>query len=73
MQTRFNATVVFFRIDEGKSLKKEFDEMISDLKIIYELLALYISEQNNYFQRKDEILTMKTLIMRIRYNFSKFI
>ena len=44
MQTRFNATIVFFRIDEKKSPKKEFDEMISEMKIIYELFVSYISE-----------------------------
>ena len=72
MQTRFNATVVFFRTDKEKSLKKKFDEMISNLEIIYELFALYISEQNDYFERKKRILTMKTRIMRIRINLSRY-
>ena len=65
MQTRFNATVVFFRIDKEKSLKKEFDKIISVLKIVYKLFALYIFEQNDYFERKEKVLTMKTRIMRI--------
>ena len=73
MQTRFDAIVVFFPIDEEKSLKKEFDEMIFEMKIIYESFALYISKQNDYLERKEEILSMKTGIMQIWINFSKYL
>ena len=34
--------------------------MISNEEIIYELFALYISEQRDYFERKERVLTMKT-------------
>ena len=46
--------------------------MISDLEIIYKLFALYISEQNNHFERKKSVLTMKTRVMQIQANFSKY-
>ena len=55
MQTKFNATVVFFRTDEEKSLKKEFDEMIAEMKITYESSASYISEQNDHSERKKSV------------------
>ena len=73
MQTRFNATVVFFRTDEKNSLKKEFYEMISDLKIIYKSFASYISKQNDYFERKERVLAMKARIMRIQIDFSIYL
>ena len=53
MQTKFNATIVFFRTDKKKSLKKEFDEIISNLEIIFELFASYISKKNGYSKRKN--------------------
>ena len=65
MQTRFNATIVFFRTNDEKSLKKEFNEMISDLGITYESFVSYTSEQNDYSKRKEEILSMKTRAIQI--------
>ena len=73
MQTKFNARVMFFRTNDEKSLKKKFDEMLSDLKITYELFALYTSEQNNHSERKENVLAMKTRTMRIQANFSKYL
>ena len=72
MQTRFNATVVFFRTNEEKLLKKEFDEIISKMRIIYESLASYTSKQNDHSEQKKRVLAMKTRIMRIQINFSKY-
>ena len=73
MQIRFNVTAVFFRTNEEKSLKKEFGEMILDLKTIYQSFASYIFEQNDYFERKKRILTMKTRVMQIQINLSKYL
>ena len=39
--------------------------MISDLEIINRLFASYTFEPNNHFERKEEILPMKTRVMRI--------
>ena len=73
MQTRFNATIVFFRTDDEKSLRKEFDEMISDLGITYEPFAPYIPEQNDHSERKEDVLAMKARVMRIQANLSKYL
>ena len=72
MQIRFNATVVFCRTDDEKSSLKEFDEIIFTTRIIYNLFASFIFEQRDYFERKEEILTMKTRIKQTQINLSKY-
>ena len=59
IQTKFNAIIVFFRIDDKKPLKKEFDEIISKLKITYKLFAFYIFIQNNHLERKNKNFSNK--------------
>ena len=40
----------FFRTNDEKSLKREFDDMISDLEITYESFSSHIFEQNEHFE-----------------------
>ena len=42
--------------------------MISEFEIIYESSVSYISEQNEHFERKDDIIAMKTRAFRIHVN-----
>ena len=42
--------------------------MISEFEIIFESAASYTSEQNKYFERKDDFIAMKTRIFRIYVN-----
>ena len=73
IQTRFNATIVFFRTDGEKSLGKEFDEMISDLGITYEPSAPYTPEPNDHLERKGGVLAMKARAMRIQASLPKYL
>ena len=68
IQIKFNAKIVFFRTNDEKSLKKKFDDMISELEIIYESSASYIFEQNKHFERKNDFIAMKTRTFRIYVN-----
>ena len=68
IQTKFNAKIVFFRTNDEKSLKKKFDNMISEFEIIYKSFVSYISEQNEHFERKDDLIAMKTRTLRIHVN-----
>ena len=73
IQIRFKANIVFFRTDDEKSLKKKFDDMISDLEITYEFFSSYISKQNEHFERKENLIAMKTRVFRIYVNFSTYL
>ena len=73
IQTRFNAKVVFFRTDGEKSLRKEFDDMISELGITYEPSAPYTPEQNEHSERKDGLIAMKARALRIHANLPSYL
>ena len=65
---KFNAKIVFFRTNNEKSLKKEFDDMISNLEITYEFSSFYTFKQNEHFEQKENFIAIKTRVFRIHVN-----
>jgi peptidase E len=56
---------MFIRSDEKKSLGTDFKNFLVEKRISFEPFASDSSEQNDHFERKGEILTMKARAMRI--------
>ena len=52
IQIKSKAKIVFFRTDDEKLLKREFDDMISDFEITYEFSSSHTSKQNKHFELK---------------------
>ena len=60
--------MVFFRTDGKKSLKNDFDVMLTRYEIIYESSFLDTSDQNGHSEKKGHLLAMKTRALRINVN-----
>jgi hypothetical protein len=56
---------MFIRSDGEKSLGTDFKNFLVDKRISFEPFVPDSSEQNDHFERKDEILAMKARVMRI--------
>ena len=65
IETRFKRKIMFFRLNEERIFDTEFDNLIISKKITYEFSTSILFEQNDYFERKDAILTMKARTLKI--------
>ena len=65
MQIKFNAKIIFFRIDDERSLGKKFENMLSELKIILKSSSSNTFKQNKHSERKEKLLFMKVRALRI--------
>jgi hypothetical protein len=65
IETRFNDKVMFIRSDEKKSLRSDFKNLLIEKEISFESFISNSSKQNDYSERKDDILAMKARVMRI--------
>jgi hypothetical protein len=66
IETRFNNKMMFIRLDEKKSLRNDFKNLLIEKEIFFESFISDSSKQNNYSERKDDILAMKARVMRIK-------
>ena len=65
IKTRFDEKMIFFRIDEKKSLDDNFKKFIVSLKILYKFSSSDTSIQNDYSEKKNYLLIMKTKTLSI--------
>jgi hypothetical protein len=65
INTRFNVKMMFIKLDEKKLLRDDFKDFLVKKEISFESFAFDSSKQNDYFERKDDILVTKTRVMRI--------
>ena len=73
IKIRFNDEMMFFRSDGKKSLKNEFREFISDMKITYESSTFDTSAQNGHSEKKKHLLCMKTKALRIKTGLPEYL
>jgi hypothetical protein len=62
---RFNVKMMFIRSNEKKSLRDDFKDFLVKKEISFESFSSDSSKQNDHFERKDDILVIKTRVMRI--------
>ena len=65
IRIRFDEKMIFFRIDEKKSLNDDFKKFIASLKISYEFSSSDTSTQNDHSKKKGHLFTMKTKALLI--------
>ena len=61
----FNKKMIFFRIDDEKSLSRNFKKFIALLKISYEFSSSDISAQNGHSEKKGHLFIMKAKALSI--------
>ena len=68
IRIRFDEKMIFFRIDEKKSLNDNFKKFIVLLKISYKFSSFDTSIQNNHSEKKNHlfIIKAKTLSIKIK-------
>ena len=65
IRIRFDEKMIFFRIDEKKSLNDDFKKFIASLKISYKSSSSDTSTQNDHSEKKSHLLIMKTKALSI--------
>ena len=72
IRIRFDEKMIFFRIDEKKSLNDDFKKFIVSLKISYESSSSDTSAQNDHSEKKDHLLTIKTKTLSIEVGLPQY-
>ena len=73
IKIKYNDKMMFIRSDGERSLKEKFANFIMEKNIIVKFSASDTSAQNDYIERKKNILLTKEKAMRIQVNLSIYL
>ena len=65
--------MMFIKLNEKRSLKTQFINYTNIKDIIYEFFASNTSAQNDYIERKKNILLTKEKTLRLKINLSIYL
>jgi hypothetical protein len=71
IRIRYDQIVRFLRIDDERTLRLKYAELVKKLDISIERSVSYISTQNQRIERFEEILVLRIRIMRISMRLSE--